>query len=72
MGKINITPEDFQVAAIKYRKELLMLPIIALQTSTKYMTVMSGIAGKETIGRRTSTRNSRPTRQTVKARPTLN
>lgn len=50
MGKINITPEDFQVAAIKYRKELLMLPLIALQTSTKYMTVMSGIAGKEIIG----------------------
>lgn len=50
MGKITYNPEDFQVAAIKYRKELITLPIIALEASTKYMTVMPGIAGKEVFG----------------------
>lgn len=50
MGKIVITPEDFQTAAVKYQKELLMLPIVALEQSTKYMTVMSGVAGKQVVG----------------------
>ncbi len=50
MGKIVITPEDFQTAAIKYQKELLMLPIVALEQSTQYMTVMSGVAGKQVVG----------------------
>ena len=37
-GKLKFSPEDFQNAAIKYRSELLMLPIIGCQDTLQYMT----------------------------------
>ncbi len=49
-GKIIITPEDFQAAAIKYRKQLLMIPIVGLEESLKYMTGRPGIRYKERVG----------------------
>lgn len=49
-GKFQFTLEDFQTAAIKYRKELLMLPIIGIERTLKYMTGRPGIRYKEAVG----------------------
>lgn len=49
-GKLNFSPEDFQNAAIKYRSELLMLPIIGCQDTLQYMTARPGIRYKERVG----------------------
>lgn len=49
-GKLIFTPEEFQQAAIKYRSELLMLPIIGIQDTLKYMTGRPGIRYKENVG----------------------
>ena len=47
---ITFTLEDYQKAAIKYRKELLMLPIIGIQETLKFMTGRPGIRFKEAVG----------------------
>ena len=49
-GKLKFSPEDFQNAAIKYRSELLMLPIIGCQDTLQYMTARTGIRYKERVG----------------------
>ena len=49
-GKLTFTPQDFQEAAIKYRSELLMLPIIGCQDTLQYMTARPGIRYKERVG----------------------
>ena len=49
-GKLKFSPEDFQNAAIKYRSELLMLPIIGCQETLQYMTARPGIRYKERVG----------------------
>lgn len=53
-GKLTFTPQDFEKAAIKYRKELLMLPIIGCQDTLQYMTGRPGIRGEERVGTMTS------------------
>lgn len=50
MANTIITPQEIQVAAIKYRKQLLMMPIIGIRRSTQYMTEIPGIAGKLVVG----------------------
>lgn len=47
---LTITPQELATSANKYRKELLMMAIIALERSTQHMTVRMGIQGKETVG----------------------
>ena len=37
-GKLIFTLDDYQKAAIKYRKQLLMLPIIGIQDTLQFMT----------------------------------
>lgn len=49
-GRLNFSLEEFQNAAIKYRKELLMIPIIGCQETLKYMTGRPGIRYKEAVG----------------------
>lgn len=49
-GKLKFSPEDFQNAAIKYRSELLMLPIIGCQDTLQFMTARPGIRYKERVG----------------------
>lgn len=39
-----------QESAQKYRKDLLMMPILGLGNSTKHMTLRPGVRGKETVG----------------------
>lgn len=49
-GKFSYSPEDFQQAAIKYRSEHLMLPIIGCQDTLQFMTSRPGIRYKERVG----------------------
>ena len=49
-GKFQFTPEEYQQAAIKYRKDLLMLPIIGCQDTLQHMTGRPGIRYKESVG----------------------
>lgn len=49
-GKLNFTPEDFQQAAIQYRSDLLMLPIIGIEETTQFMTKRPGIRYMERVG----------------------
>ena len=48
-GKFSFTLEEYQDAARKYRKDLLMLPIIGIQETLKYMTGRPGIRYKESV-----------------------
>lgn len=49
-GKFSFSPEDFQQTAVKYRSELLMLPIIGCQDTLQFMTSRPGIRYKERVG----------------------
>ncbi len=49
-GQFTWTLESFQEAAVKYRKDLLMLPIIGIEDSLKYMTARPGIRYQERVG----------------------
>ncbi|WP_407401108.1 hypothetical protein [Sodaliphilus sp.] len=48
-GKLTFTLEEYQQAAIKYRKDLLMLPIIGIQDTLQWMTGRPGIRYKENV-----------------------
>lgn len=49
-GKLSWTLETFQEAAVKYRKDLLMLPLIGIEETLKYMTARPGIRYQERVG----------------------
>ena len=48
-GKLQFTLEEYQDAARKYRKDLLMLPIIGIQDTLQFMTGRPGIRYKESV-----------------------
>lgn len=50
MSTITITPEELAKSAAKYRKELLMMSVIALQSTLQHMSLRTGIRYKETVG----------------------
>ena len=49
-GKLTFTLADYQEAAAKWRKDLLMLPIIGIQDTLQYMTGRPGVRYKESVG----------------------
>ena len=49
-GKLTFTLQEYQEAATKWRSDLLMLPIIGIQDTLKYMTSRPGIRYKEQVG----------------------
>jgi hypothetical protein len=49
-NQVEITPEDLAKSAKKFRKDLLMMPVIALQSSLNHMTLRMGVRGDETVG----------------------
>ena len=48
-GKLIFTLEEYQEAAHKYRSDLLMLPIIGIEETLKFMTGRPGIRYKESV-----------------------
>lgn len=49
-GYIQITDEQLAKSAVKYRKELLMMPVLAMATTLQHMSQRPGVIGKETVG----------------------
>lgn len=47
---VAITPTDLAESARKYRKELLQMPVIGLEESSKHMSIRPGVRYKETVG----------------------
>ena len=50
MHTINITDDDYKKAAIRWRKELLLLPLFSCMDTLKYMTGRPGIRYQEKVG----------------------
>ena len=49
-GKLKFTLKEYQEAAVKYRADLIMLPIIGIGDTLQYMTGRPGIRYKERVG----------------------
>ena len=49
-GKFQFSMEEYKEAAVKYRSELLMLPIIGIAETLQFMTGRPGIRYKERVG----------------------
>lgn len=49
-GKFSFTLKEYQEAAVKYRADLLMLPIIGIGDTLQHMTGRPGIRYKERVG----------------------
>ena len=49
-GKFSFTLQEYQEAAVKYRPDLLMLPIIGIGDTLQFMTGRPGIRYKERVG----------------------
>ncbi len=47
---VNISTEDLQTTARKYRRELLMMPVMSLGSSLQHMRLRPGIRYSETVG----------------------
>ena len=63
-GKLQFSLETYQEAATKWRKDLLMLPIIGIQDTLKYMTARPGIRYKENVGNMSGTAQFAPYKPT--------
>lgn len=50
MNLTNITPEEFQQAAVTFRREFLRLPLIGANATLQHMTIRPGIRYKEIVG----------------------
>ncbi len=50
MGKLTYNLEDFQKAAITFRKQLLRLPIVGIADTLQYMTSRPGVRYSELVG----------------------
>lgn len=49
-GKLEFSLHEYQEAAVKYRSDLLMLPITGIEETTKFMTLRPGIRTSERVG----------------------
>ena len=47
---INISDAELQKSAVTYRKELLMMPVIAAEATLQHMPPRPGVAGREVLG----------------------
>lgn len=48
--EIKITDSELQKSSVNYRKELLVMPVIAAQATLQHMTARPGVAGREVLG----------------------
>ena len=46
----NITDTELQKSGVQYRKELLVMPVVAAQATLQHMTPRPGVAGREVLG----------------------
>ena len=48
--ELKITDSELQKSAVTYRKELLIMPVIAAMDTLQHMTARPGVAGREVLG----------------------
>lgn len=48
--ELKITDNELQKSSVNYRKELLVMPVIAAQATLQHMTARPGVAGREVLG----------------------
>lgn len=53
MGKLVISDEDFIKAAVKFDRQLLKIPVLALRQAIAVMTLRTGVTGTELVGHET-------------------
>ena len=71
-GIFKFTPEQYQEAAHKWRKDLLMLPIIGCEETLKHMTKRPGIRYKESVGELTGSAQFAPYKSSRRTNMDLN
>lgn len=49
-GEVKITPDSLNKSFVKYRKELLMMPVYGLKNILPYVTIRKGVRYKEVVG----------------------
>ena len=47
---IQITPDSLKTSFAKYRKDIIQMPVRALDEAAKFMSRRVGVRGKETVG----------------------
>lgn len=52
--ELKITDSELQKSSVNYRKELLVMPVIAAQATLQHMTARPGVAGREVLGQLSS------------------
>lgn len=50
MALFNITDNELKQSAVKYRKDLLMMPTISAKATLDHMSLRPGVAGREVVG----------------------
>lgn len=50
MALFNITDNELKQSAVKYRKDLLMMPTISAKETLDHMSLRPGVAGREVVG----------------------
>lgn len=53
MALFNISDADLRQSAVKYRKDLLMMPTISAKETLAHMSLRPGVAGREVVGQLT-------------------
>ena len=71
-GKLQFTLADYQAAAHKFRKELLMLPIFGINDTLKHMTGRPGIRYKESVATMTGNAQFAPYKPARRSDANLN
>jgi hypothetical protein len=67
MGKVVITEEQLAKSALRYRKEILMMPVFSLRENfLKYVTLRTGIRYAETVGQMSGSAELGPYDETYK------
>lgn len=64
MGKVIITPAELATSAAKFRKEILMMPLFALEEFLKHVTLRTGVRYSETVGELTGSMELGPYSET--------
>lgn len=54
MGKLQYTQEEFEQAALTFRRDLLVQPLFAVRDTTQHMTVMTGVTTPILLGEKST------------------
>ena len=50
MGNLNVTTDELKKSATKFKKQLIITPVISATATLMHMTGRPGVAGREVVG----------------------